>query len=86
MNNDFVICATRSMKQYAARVIADLAKFPDFAGKTESFAGTDLLNTVSFANGELEVEVNASIRGKDVIIFSSSARNEAGIGVGEAKL
>jgi ribose-phosphate pyrophosphokinase len=86
MNNDFVICATRSMKQYAARVIADLAKFPDFAGRAESFGGTDLLHTECFANGELEVEVNASIRGKDVIIFSSSARNEAGIGVGEAKL
>jgi len=74
------------MKQYAARVIAHLAEFPDFAGKAESFAGTDLLNTVRFANGELEVELNKSIRGKDVFIFSSSARNEAGIGVEEAKI
>jgi ribose-phosphate pyrophosphokinase len=74
------------MKQYAARVIAHLAGFPDFAGKAENFAGTGLLNTVRFANGELEVEVNESIRGKDVFIFSSSARNEAGIGVEEAKI
>ena len=89
--NDFVICATRSMKQYAARVIAHLAKLPDFSGcgaiaHRESFAGTELLHTERFANGELEVEVNESIRGRDVIIFSSSARNEAGIGVEEAKL
>jgi len=83
--NDFVICATRSMRQYAARVIDRLAALPDFTGMAKSFAGTELLHTERFANGELEVEVNESIRGKDVIIFSSSARNEAGIGVEEAK-
>ena len=73
--NDFVICATRSMKQYAALVIGHLEKFPVFAGSTESFDGTGLLHTDCFADGEMEVEVIDSIRGKDVIIFSSSARN-----------
>jgi len=84
--NDFVICATRSMKQYATRVMGNLAQLPEFSGMAESFAGADLLHIERFANGELEVEVNESIRGKYVIIFSSSARNEAGIGVEEAKL
>jgi ribose-phosphate pyrophosphokinase len=46
----------------------------------------ELLRTDRFADGELEVSVNASVRGRDVIIFSSSARNEAGIGVEEAKI
>jgi len=84
--NDFVICATRPMKQYAARVIKHLAEFPGFADKVESFAGVDLLNTVCFADGEMEVEVNASIRGKHVILFSSSTRNEAGINAETAKI
>ena len=84
--NDFVLCATRSMKQYAARVIGQLEKFPVFAGRSGDFDGTDLLHTDCFADGEMEVVVNASVRGKDIFIFSSSARNEAGIGTDEAKI
>ncbi|MCL1837318.1 MAG: ribose-phosphate diphosphokinase [Treponema sp.] len=84
--NDFVVCATRSMKNYAARVVEQLARFPSFAGYTEDFDGVDLLRTDRFADGEMEVVVNSSIRGKDVIIFASCARNEAGIGVEEAKI
>jgi ribose-phosphate pyrophosphokinase len=34
----------------------------------------------------MEVVVNSSIRGRDVILFTSSARNEAGIDVEEAKI
>jgi ribose-phosphate pyrophosphokinase len=74
------------MKNYAARVTAHLAKFANFADKPESFDAVDLLRTDRFADGEMEVVVNASIRGKDVFVFSSSARNEADIGVEEAKI
>jgi len=74
------------MKAYAGHVIRHLSSFPGFAGIVENFSGTDLLRTDSFADGEIEVVVNASIRGKDVIIFTSSARNEAGISVNEAKI
>jgi ribose-phosphate pyrophosphokinase len=83
--NDFVICATRSMRQYAARVIDHVVTFPGFAGLAE-INGEKLLQVDRFADGEMEVSVNSSVRGKDVIIFSSSARNEAGIGVEEAKI
>ena len=34
----------------------------------------------------MEVEISTSLRGKDVIIFSSSARNEAGLDINKAKL
>ena len=84
--NDFVICATRSMKNYAARVVTNLAKFPSFAGMTKIFDAVDLLQTDSFADGEMEVVVNYSIRGKDVFVFASCAHNEAGISVEEAKI
>jgi ribose-phosphate pyrophosphokinase len=84
--NNFVICATRSMKNYAARVVEQLAKFPGFADVAEGFNGVDLLTADRFADGELEVVVNSSIRGKDVVVFTSSARNEAEISVEEAKI
>jgi ribose-phosphate pyrophosphokinase len=84
--NEFVICATRSMKSYASRVAKYLLKFPGFSGQEDTINGVELLGVDRFADGEMEVVVNASIRGKDVILFTSCARNEAGIGVEEAKI
>jgi ribose-phosphate pyrophosphokinase len=84
--NEFVIAATRSMRDYAFRVVSHIAKFSSFVPLAETINGVDLLSTDRFADGELEVVVNSSIRGKDVILFTSCARNEAGIGVEEAKI
>jgi len=83
---DFVICATRSMRSYAERVVESLAKFPRFAGKHEHFGGVDLLRTDRFADGEMEVAVASSVRGKHVVVFTSCARNEARISLEEAKI
>ncbi|MDR1837340.1 MAG: ribose-phosphate diphosphokinase [Treponema sp.] len=84
--NDFIVCATRSMRNYASQVIAYLSKYLSFSRIADQINGVDLLGTDCFANGEMEVVVNSSIRGRDVIIFSSSARNEAGVGVEESKV
>jgi len=84
--NDFVICATRSMRNYAANVTSVLAQFPCFTECAQSINGAHLLSTDCFADGEMEISINSSIRGKDVILFTSSACNEAGIGVDEAKI
>ena len=74
------------MKSYASRVAECLLKFPSFSGQEDTINGVELLGTDCFADGEMEVVVNASIRGKDIILFTSCARNEAGIGVEEAKI
>ena len=84
--NDFIICATRSMQKYASRVVSHIAKFPSFSDQSERIDATNLLAADRFADGEMEVTVNSSIRGKDVFLFSSCAKNEAGIGVEEAKI
>jgi ribose-phosphate pyrophosphokinase len=84
--NDFIIAATRSMRAYASQVISHLSKFPSFLTIAGSIDGVELLETDRFADGEMEVVVNTSIRGKDVILFTSSARNDAGIDVEEAKI
>jgi len=74
------------MRNYTSQVIQYLSKYLSFSKIADQINGIDLLNTDCFADGELEVSVNSSIRGKDVIIFSSSARNDAGINVEEAKV
>jgi ribose-phosphate pyrophosphokinase len=84
--NPFIVCATRSMRNYASQVIEYLSKYLSFSKIADQINGLDLLNTDRFADGEMEVSVNSSIRGRDVILFSSSARNEADIGVEEAKI
>jgi ribose-phosphate pyrophosphokinase len=84
--NDFIVCATRSMHSYASNVISCLSKYLCFSKLAEQINGVDLLGTDCFANGEMEVTVKSSIRGRDVILFSSSARNEAEVGVDEAKI
>ncbi|MDR1302802.1 MAG: ribose-phosphate diphosphokinase [Treponema sp.] len=86
MVNEFVIMATRSMKEYASRVVAQVTKFPSFVSVADGCDAVESLKTDRFADGELEVTVNTSIRGKDVILFTSCARNEANIGVEEAKI
>jgi ribose-phosphate pyrophosphokinase len=52
----------------------------------ECLSGVNLLGTEHFADGEMEVVVGSSIRGRTIFLFHSSARNEAGIGVEEAKI
>jgi ribose-phosphate pyrophosphokinase len=74
------------MQNYASRVISSLLKFPSFIESAGQINGVELLSTDSFADGEIEVTVNSSIRGRDVILFTSSARNETGISVEEAKI
>jgi ribose-phosphate pyrophosphokinase len=84
--NDFIVCSTRSMRNYTSQVIDYLSKYLSFSRIKDQINGIDLLKTDCFADGEMEVTVNNSIRGKDIILFTSSARNEAGIGVDEAKI
>ena len=84
--NEFVITATRTMKSYAAQVADIVTKFSSFASFSSSLNGIELLKTDRFADGEKEVEIGSSIRGKDVFLFASCARNEAGLSVDEAKI
>jgi ribose-phosphate pyrophosphokinase len=84
--NEFVITATRTMKSYASKVTEYLTKFSTFASFADTINGINLLSTERFADGEKEVVIGSSIRGKDVFVFASCARNEAGLGVDEAKI
>jgi len=84
--NSFVITATRSIRNYASRVAEHVIKFPSFSSQAETINSADIFKTDRFADGEMEVTIKKSVRGKDVVLFSSSCRNEAGIGVEESKI
>ena len=83
--NNFVITATRSMRDYASRVVDHVVKMPSFAGLNGAINGIDFLNTDRFADGEIEVSIKQSVRGKDVVLFACCSRNEEGMDVDEAK-
>jgi len=74
------------MRDYASRVTNHLIKFPSFIQQAETIDGTGILRTDRFANGEMEVTINKSVRGKDVVLFTTSSRNDAGIEVEETKI
>jgi ribose-phosphate pyrophosphokinase len=84
--NDFVITATRSMRDYASRVLEHVTKIPRFADKAEIINGVELLSTDRFADGEMEVSVKKSVRGKDIILFGGCCRNDKGIEVEVSKI
>jgi ribose-phosphate pyrophosphokinase len=84
--NDFVITATRPMKEYASRVTEYLAKAPRFSGISGTIDGVDLLNADKFADGEMEVSIKRSVRGKTAVLFASCSSAGGGMGVEEAKI
>lgn len=81
-----MICATRSMEDYAERVAYEMQTFPDFYGKGYNKQIRGELSTVTFADGEIEVELKTSIRGKDVFLFASAGRNPRNLSVEQNKL
>lgn len=86
MDSRFLICATRSMREYASSVVDILSHFPSLAHFVQGFDAVQALQILRFADGEIEVELGTSIRGKTIFLFTSCARNGAGIPNDEAKL
>ena len=83
--DDFVITATRSMRGYASRVVEHLAKVHRFSDMAETIDGVELLSTDRFADGEMEVSIKKSVRGKDIVLFAGCCRNDKGIEVEVSK-
>lgn len=86
MRGDLLILSTRSMKEYTERVAYHVETFPEFHATNQSKDFVGVLNTVKFADGEMEVEVGTSLRGKDVYLFANAGRNSIGLSVEENKL
>lgn len=86
MRGELLILSTRSLIDYASRVAYQIETFPDFRSRARPRDFVGKLRAVGFADGELEVEVHTSIRGKDVFLFSMAGRNEEGLTVADNRL
>lgn len=80
MRGALKIFSTRAMDGYCRKVVGALEAASGRSGIHGELA------VVKFADGEMEAELGSSARGCDAFLFAGSARNEAGIGVEEAKL
>jgi len=81
MRGRLLLVATRALSAYCDEVAAALR--PLLPGR-EDVRGS--LSVASFADGEIEVELGTSVRGRDVFLFAGSARNQAGVPPAECKL
>jgi ribose-phosphate pyrophosphokinase len=84
MRSEMVILATRTMRDYADKVARHAAHILDEGKSPEGLVGE--LAVSRFADGEMEVDVQSSIRGKDVYLFANCARNGMGLSVEECKI
>jgi ribose-phosphate pyrophosphokinase len=85
MKTGLLILATRSMSSYADRVIERIKAFPEFNGEEgASIKGT--VEVATFADGEMEVAISSSIRGKDVFLFAGASHNELDLTVEQNKI
>ncbi|MDR1232248.1 MAG: ribose-phosphate diphosphokinase [Spirochaetaceae bacterium] len=76
-----LITATRSMHDYASSVVGFLKNF-----SLDVEDAVEALNVQQFADGEMEVMLNTSVRGKTVVLFANCARNKAKVGVNSSKI
>jgi ribose-phosphate pyrophosphokinase len=81
MRGRLLMVATRALAAYCGEVAEALRNLhPD----TEDLRGE--LSVAAFADGEMEVELGTSVRGRDVFLFAGSARNSLGLSSPECKL
>lgn len=78
--------ATRSCRSYARQVVTELNENPERILFPESIDYIDSLSVLNFADGEMEVTLNRSVRGKRVFLFTTNARNDAGLTVEVCKI
>jgi ribose-phosphate pyrophosphokinase len=81
MRGRLLLFATRALSAYCDAVAASLrSHHPD----VEELRGA--LSVAAFADGEMEVELGTSVRGRDVFLFAGSARNPLCLSPSECKL
>jgi ribose-phosphate pyrophosphokinase len=77
MRGKLIILSTRALRSYTDEVVRVIGKeAADIEGN---------LSVSRFADGEMEAEVGTSVRGRDVFLFASAARNDLGISIEEGK-
>lgn len=86
MVQPFSVLATRSCVAYARQVVNSINEMPERMLFPDVIDYTGALEVTVFADGELEVTLQKSVRGRIVVLFTTSARNDAGLSVEECKI
>jgi ribose-phosphate pyrophosphokinase len=84
MRGRLKVFSTRALAGYAGEVCEVLRKYPEFREDPVDIQGEISLSR--FADGEMEAEVETSVRGCDVFLFAGGSRAGAGISVEENKI
>ena len=86
MVQPFSVLSTRSCISYAREVVESINAQPDRLLFPDSIDYIDTLEVTVFADGEIEVSLNKSVRGRIVVLFTTSARNDDGLSVEQCKI
>ncbi len=86
MDPMFSVLATRSCVSYARQVVASILSSSNYQLENHTIDYTNSLTVTTFADGEMEVTLNESVRGRVVFLFTTCARNESGLSVEECKI
>ncbi len=86
MRGELLLLSTRSMTGFTDRVANHIQGASAFRFRKEQDELQGNMRCVRFADGEMEVEIRSSLRGKDVFLFAGCGRNSCGLSVEENKI
>ncbi len=86
MLQPFLILSTRSCQSYARKVVEEIHSHPESILFPDDFDYTGELSVQCFADGELEVILHKSVRGKTVFLFTTSAKNDMSLSLETCKI
>jgi ribose-phosphate pyrophosphokinase len=86
MRGKLIVFSTRSLQAYAEDVIRILRADGVCSQEEDCADIKGGLSIARFADGEMEAEIDTSVRGRDVFLFSSASRNDLGLSTEECKL
>ena len=86
MKEAFLILATRSCVSYAKKVVQAIMNSTDAIPDKAAIDYTGESSVLEFSDGEMEVVLHKSVRGRTVFLFTTSSRNEAGLPLEKCKI
>ncbi len=84
MRGRLKVFSTRALAAYSRDVCEALKRYPEFSDRAADIHGE--ISISRFADGEMEAEIEASVRGCDVFLFAGGARAASGVSVEENKI
>lgn len=75
MEGSLQLISTKSMENYTKQVFDELCLFPEFYANDYQHNQPYCIDIKTFADGEMEANINITLRGKDIVFFACSGRS-----------